>query len=239
MNRLPLLVIRPEPGNSATLAAARALGLTAWGEPLFRIVPRDWRPPPPEKFDALLIGSANALRHGGRALSNYQKLPAYVIGKATAAAARDAGFPVAGVGTGGLQELARRTSTGQQRQVLRLAGAEHVPIDSGNDAITTIVVYKSLPLPMSTTCASRLGAGAVVLLHSAAAARHFSSECARLRIDRAVISLACIGPRVAEAAGYGGWAAIASADRPDDTALLALARQMCQNASFGDTDDND
>ena len=235
MNR-PLLVVRPEPGNCATVAAARALGLTAWSEALFRIAPTTWNPPPAPEFDAVLIGSANALRHGGQALAGYAALPAYVVGEATAEAAREAGFSVAAIGSGGLQDLIARLSRDKRRRVLRLAGADHVALTlaEGTEFVTA-VVYEALPLAMSADCAVRLGQGAAALLHSAAAARHFAAECARLRVDRGAVALACLGPRMADAVGEG-WASVASAERPDDTALLALAREMCQNARFGDND---
>ena len=67
----------------------------------------------------------------------------------------------------------------------------------------------------------------LVLLHSAEAARHFAAECARLALPRASIHLAALGPRVAEAAGQG-WASLHMASATSDEALLALARQLCQ-----------
>lgn len=234
---LPLLVIRPEPGNSATLTAARKLGLAACGEPLFRIVPTAWIPPPAYEFDALLIGSANALRHGGQALASYATLPTYVVGQATAEAAHSAGFTVVATGAGGLEELTALLVRDGRRRVLRLAGLEHVALAQAEGSrIVTVTVYDALALSMSD-CAKSLQQRAVVMLHSAAAARHFRAECARLGIERGGIALACLGPRIA-AAGGQGWASVASANSPDDTALLALAAQMCQNARFGDTDDN-
>lgn len=240
MNPLPLLIIRPEPGNSATLVAARALGLAAWGEPLFRIARVAWNPPPAGDFDAVLIGSANALRHGGPALARYAALPAYVVGTTTAQAARQAGFGIAATGSGGLRELVARLSRDGRRRVFRLAGAEHVTLEPVKDIrIDTAVVYRAMAQPISAECAAKLALGAVVLLHSAAAARHFATECARLSIARNAIALACLGPRIAAAAGDEGWASVACAHRPDDTALLALAARMCQNADLGDTDDND
>ena len=72
----PVLIIRPEPGASRTLEAAKALGLAAHGFPLFAAVPRAWDAPPVDSFDALLLGSANALRHGGPALADYIGKPA-------------------------------------------------------------------------------------------------------------------------------------------------------------------
>lgn len=61
---LPLVVIRPEPGNTATCASARALGLEAIAAPLFEIEPVGWDVPD-ERFDAILAGSANVFRHAG------------------------------------------------------------------------------------------------------------------------------------------------------------------------------
>ncbi|QGN56187.1 uroporphyrinogen-III synthase [Novosphingobium sp. Gsoil 351] len=236
MKPRPLLVFRPEPGNAATLAAAKALALPAYGEPLFRIVPRAWEGPAATGFDALLIGSANVLRHGGAKLGAYASLPAYVVGEATADAARHGGFQVKAIGSGGLQNLTAQLARDGRRRVLRLAGDEHVPLSpEPGTVVETVVVYQAEPLALSEAGARLLGEGAVVLLHSAAAARHFASECGRLRIACDNIDLACLGPRIAEAAG-SGWASVASAARPDDGALLALAARMCQTARFGETD---
>ena len=236
MKPVPLLVVRPEPGNAATLAAGKAMGLDAHGDPLFEIVPLAWNAAPAVEFDAVLIGSANVLRHGGEALARYAALPAYVVGQSTAEAARQAGFAVAAVGSGGLQALTARLAEDGRRRVLRLAGREHIPLVSGADtAIETVVLYEAQPRPLSAAGAALLPDGAVVLLHSAAAARQFASECARLTVRRNAVALACLGPRIADAAGEG-WGSVASAERPDDTALLALAARMCQNGVFGDTD---
>jgi uroporphyrinogen-III synthase len=235
----PLLVVRPEPGNAATLAAAKALGLEAHGDPLFEVVPVPWTAPPAMGFDAVLIGSANVLRHGGEALVGYASLPAYVVGLTTAEAARQAGFTVAAVGSGGLQGLVARLAEDGRRRVLRPLGTEHVPLEVQPDtSIETVVVYEARPLPLSASSAAFLGENTVVMLHSAAAARHFAAECDRLSAARHKVALACIGPRVVAAAGEG-WASVASAERPDDTALLALAARMCQNPRFGETDAND
>ncbi|MBW8785446.1 MAG: uroporphyrinogen-III synthase [Novosphingobium sp.] len=227
MSAVPLIAIRPEPGCSATVATAEALGLTARGFPLFEIEPRAWHAPERIEFDALLIGSANALRHAGPELERYSGLPTYVVGEVTAGACRAAGFEVVAVGSGGLQEVLGRVET-RHRRLLRLAGEERIALDPP-PGITLIerVVYVSRPLPMPTGLTELLSAPAVVLLHSAAAARHFAAECARQGVARANVALAAIGPRVAAAAG-GGWREVATASQTGDSALLALAREMCQ-----------
>ena len=225
---IPVIVIRPQPGCDASVAAARALGLAAQGYPLFAVHPLDWSPPDPAQFDALLIGSANALRKGGAALARYRGLPAYAVGETTAGEARAAGLAVAGIGEGGLQALLGQLQPGHQR-LLRLAGRERVDLDPPPGVtITERVTYASAPLPLLDELAALLADGALVLLHSAEAARHFSAQCEARMIAKRRIKIAALAPRIAEAAG-SGWGAIASAPTPRDHALLALACQMCQS----------
>lgn len=225
---IPVLVVRAEPACTATVRAARAKGLDAHGYPMFDVRPLGWEPPPADSFDALLIGSANALRHGGPGLAAYRGKPAYAVGKATAEAARAAGFEVVATGEGGLQDLLSRLAPGHRR-LLRLAGRARVDLTlAAGLAMAERVVYASEPLPMPPKLAARLEAGGLVLLHSREAGVHFAAECQRCGIDRAALRIAAIGPRVAAAMGPG-WAQLASAPSPNDEALLALAGQMCQN----------
>ncbi len=227
---IPVVVIRPQPGCDASVAAARALGLEACGHPLFEVRPLGWDAPDPAGVDALLIGSANALRHGGAGLERYRGMPAYAVGETTAGEARAAGLAVVGAGEGGLQALLGQLQPGHRR-LLRLAGQERVSLDAPPGVtILERVAYASAPLPMPDDLAALLSGGALVLLHSAEAARHFAGQCEARGLPKSRIALAALGPRIAEAAG-SGWAAVASAPAPRDHALLALARQMCQNAS--------
>lgn len=224
---IPLIVIRPQPGCDVTVAAARALGLDAHGFPLFAVRPLDWAPPAPDCFDALLIGSANALRHGGPALAAWRGKPAYAVGRTTADAARAAGLEVIATGHGGLQAMLVALGPGHRR-LLRLAGRERVELTApAGVTIEERVLYASEPQPLPPALSALLAEGAVVLLHSGEAARHFAALCAAHGLERARIALAAIGPRVAAAAGQG-WAALRAAARPDDDALLALANEMCQ-----------
>ncbi len=220
-----IFVIRPEPGLQSTLQAARDLGLAAVGMPLFEVLPLRWQPPDPADFDALLLGSANAVRHGGDALEQYRELPVHAVGKATAEAAQEAGFTVERVGEGGLQAVLDANDV--PTRYLRLGGVETVPLEPGKHTVTARAVYDVRALPITGSAQVSLRAGnPCVLLHSAAAARHFAAEVDRLGLDRGAVQLACIGPRVAAAAGEG-WAKVQSAPQPSDAALLALARDMC------------
>jgi uroporphyrinogen-III synthase len=225
----PLVIIRPEPGLSATVGEAEKIGFSVVSAPLFKIESRQWNPPAPDRIDALLIGSANAIRYGGDALESYREKPVYAVGESTARAARDAGFDIAGIGGGHLQPVLDGLA-GQPLRLLRITGEEHVAltVPVGIEVVTR-VAYASVTQPMRAWMATALEGGSIALLHSAAAARHFASECDRLGVSRSCIALAALAPRVAEAAGEG-WEAVAMASAPNDAALLALARDMCHPA---------
>ena len=81
-----LLLLRPEPGLSASRERATALGLDVVVCPLFRIEKLDWDAPDPANYDALLLTSANAVRFAGRKLGQLASLPAHAVGQSTAAA---------------------------------------------------------------------------------------------------------------------------------------------------------
>jgi len=230
-----LVIVRPEPGAAATLAAARACGLEALSFPLFAVEPVSWVVPEPETFDALLIGSANSLRHGGPGLRQYRDKPAYAVGALTAQAAKAAGLAVVATGSGGLQEMLGHLAP-EHRHLLRLSGRARVAL-SPPPGINLVerTVYDSAPLPtpekLALLLSTRALAGTVVALHSAEAARHFAAECDRLKLSRTRLRLAALGPRIAAAAG-SGWMDVACAQTPDDAALLALAEQLCQSATM-------
>lgn len=224
---LPILTVRPEPGATATVTAGCVLNLAIESAPLFAIRPVAWSAPDPNEIDALLVGSANALRHGGKSLAAFRGKPLYAVGEATSEVARDAGFKVAATGTGGLQGVVDDIAA--PLRLLRLAGEERVPLTSPDGVeIETRVAYRAEPLPLPGAAATRLRTGAIVLLHSAAAARHFSEELDRLALYRSVIRLAVLGPRIAAAAG-SGWASVSIAAQPTEAALLALAGELCHD----------
>lgn len=232
MSALPIIVIRPEPGNAATLALAHTKGLDAHAYPLFAAEPVAWDCPDPALFDGLLIGSANVFRLGGPQLQRLTSLPVHVVGHATAEAAERTGFTVATTGEGGLQFVLDQLPG---KRLLRLAGEEHLALTAPADTqIETRIVYRVQPRALPNALTSLLKGGAVVLLHSGEAARHFAALCDAAGLDRKAISLACLGERIADAAGEG-WKATEIPPKRTDLALLALAEQMCQNVAPGGT----
>lgn len=218
--------IRAEPGLSATVETGRGLGLDIRGYPLSRVEPVDWEAPSADRFDGLLVGSANAFRHGGRAIDNYLNLPVLAVGDSTAQMAQTFGFTVEKTGEGGLQALLDSLED-EPRHLLRLTGKRNVELAPPPGVrITERVVYRTIEQQISEEFAESLGGNALILLYSAGAAVHFSAECERLGLLREKIALAALGPRILAAAGKG-WLETQHAVNPTETDLLALAREMC------------
>lgn len=215
-----IAVLRPEPGNRATVTALRQAGLEAIALPLFEIVPVAWAPPDPAAHDGLLLTSANALRCAGPTLDRFAGMPVFAIGTATALEAREAGFDLAAVGSDGIAEIVAIAAARGHRRLLHLAGRDRVPAPSGVSAVVT--VYESHAI-YRAPAELRPIEGGVALLHSPRTARRFATLAEA--IDRGTVRLAALSPAVADAAGTG-WAEIAVAATRDDAALVALARRL-------------
>jgi len=212
-----VLVLRPEPGASATVERARLLGLDAAATPLFEIEPVKWNAPDPNGFDGLLLTSANAVRYGGEQLKLLLELKAYAVGEATANSARDSGFDVATSGDYGVDALLSSLPKGLK--LLHLCGSDRRQAELRDQEITSVIVYRSRQidapdLSFATDC--------VALIHSPRA----GTRLAELVRERCSIEIAAISKAAADAAG-SGWASIHVAHRPTDEALLALAARLC------------
>ncbi len=224
----PLFLFRPEPGWTLSAQTAGAMGLDVHGAPLFSVEPVPWDAPDPADFGGILVGSANVFRHGGAGLKTLQRLPVHAVGQATADAARGAGFIVGQTGSGGLQRVVDALD-GREIRLLRLAGEDRVALSAPDGiAIETRVVYRAIPRPLAGEGVEKLRIGGVAALHSGAAAVRLAAECDLNRIDRSLVDIAAIGPRVAEMAGEG-WRSVHIADGTGDSELLALAKSLCQN----------
>ena len=223
----PVIAIRPQPALSETLEQAAALDLPVTGIALSKAKPCEWVAPDPADYDAILAGSANAFRHGGKQLDALKSLPVMAVGEQTAQAARDAGFTVSHVGTGGLQGVIDGLDD-KLRRLLRISGKDHVAL-TWPDRLTVDarIAYQMDTLPLSYGNAALLSKGAIVLLFSASSAAHFWLECERMKVSFEHISIAALGPRIAAAAG-SGWAAVHTAANPKTAELLALAQQLWQ-----------
>lgn len=216
----PVVVLRPEPGNSATVKRLATAGLTTIALPLFEVCPVDWALPEIARYDALFLTSANTVRFGGAQLAELRALPVLAVGEATAEAARQAGFAVEAVGEGGVKVLLDTAEAGRFQRLLYLGGRDRM-VEPGGAVMTAITVYASEALAVETDELRRIE-NAVVLLHSARAASRLD---ALATVDRSTVRLAAISGAVAEAAGEG-WGQRAMAAALTDAALVALAARL-------------
>ena len=218
-----LVILRPEPGASASLRRASALGLDAILMPLFEIRPLDWTPPDPDAFDGVLATSANALRHGGTGLEQYNHLPLHAVGEATADAAREAGFGNVFAGNGDVETL-----LGSLPPDLRLfhpCGRERRDLSAARQKIVSIPVYSAEALPMPEGFSAVVDT--VVAVHSARAGERLAELTNAAGIERSRVRIAAISEAAASASGEN-WGAVMTAAEPSDSALLELAARLCE-----------
>lgn len=213
-----IAVLRPEPGNRVTASAIEARGYSAIRMPLFEVRALAWDAPEANAFDALILTSANAIRHGGPALSALLRLPVYAVGTATAEAARQAGFDVVCVGTEGAEALVAAAKATGIRCALHLAGRERT-LEPGGIVAQVIPVYASEPEAPEDV--ARL-AGSVALVQSARAGARLGHLVDAVGIDRGGIVVVAVSTRAAEAAG-GGWERLVVPDDLHSEALIDAA----------------
>jgi uroporphyrinogen-III synthase len=204
-----VLVLRPEPGASATVERARKRGLDAISVPLFEIEPVGWTAPDASGFDGLLLTSANAVRCGGDQLQDLRGLQVY--------AAREAGFDIASTGEANVDRLLG--SVDPDLRLLHLAGEDRRVPAAARQQITSITVYRAKAKNDADLTDAK---DCVALIHSPRAARRL----AELIDDREQIAIAAISKDAAEAAG-DGWASVDIAEAPNENALLALTERLC------------
>ena len=220
-----VVILRPQPGADATADRARALGLDPVVAPLFTIRPLAWDAPDPAGFDAVMVTSANAVRHAGDGLTPFLALPCYTVGGRSAAAARTAGFSDIRIGPGNGGSLLEMMAADKIGRAFHPCGREVIAYSHPAVAVTRRPVYASDVAGRLTDEATQaITAGAVVLLHSPGAAAAFGHLIGKAR---GRIRIVAISPAAASAAGPG-WQAVEAAPVPRDQALLELAGKLCQ-----------
>jgi uroporphyrinogen-III synthase len=214
LSKRRVLVLRPEPAASATVAKAREYGLDAVAIPLFKTEPVAWQVPEAARFDGLLLTSANAVRCAGAEVRSLRGLKTFAVGEATAKAAREAGFDIAATGDAGVDRLLDSLEPGLN--LLHLCGADRRLPMNVKQQITPLVVYRSRTLDAR---------GSAALIHSPRAGKRLAELVDR----RDAIAIVAISGAAAAAVG-GGWESVDVAEQPGDDALLALAARLCNNS---------
>lgn len=216
---LPLLILRPEPGATATAARATAMGITPIITPIFDTRAIAWDAPSADQFDAMIITSANAARHGGAGMTAYHDLPLLAVGDASAVAAKAVGFTNITAGAGDAAALVALAAGAGYRRLLHLCGHVHRTLDHPECQITAVPVYAVDPVEEPQFPHGRIAA----LAHSPRAAGLF----ANLIQDRSVVDLVAISAAAGTAAGPG-WHSLSCASAPTDAAMLAIAARICK-----------
>ena len=216
-----LFVFRPEPAAHRTVERAQALGLEVIAIPLFELEAVGWSAPDPSQFDGILLTSANAVNMGGGQLERLRRLPVHAVGEATAVAAEVAGLGVASVGKGGIEDLLKSIEPGAR--LIHLCGEDRKAPDRPQQAISCVSVYRA----RAVDDPHGLGAlrGQVAMVHSPRAGKRLADLVSGE--DRSSVRIAAISKAAADAAGPG-WADVQVAVSPSDSALLALARSLCE-----------
>ena len=215
-----VLVLRPEPGASATVERARELGLKAVAIPLFEVEPVAWKAPDVSSFDGLLLTSANAVRHSGEQLGDLRGLKVYAVGTATAEAAREQGFDIAATGDSGVESLLG--SIEADLKLLHLCGVDRREAEEARQEITSIEVYRARAIDAPVLPDLK---DDIALIHSPRAGQRFAD----LVEDRSSIRIAAISEVAADVVGRD-WKSVDVAQQPNDEALLALAACLCNNS---------
>lgn len=222
----PLVILRPEPGASLSADRAEKMGFeTVICASLFKVRPLEWQAPDPDRFDGLLITSANAIRAAGGQLQQLRALPVHTVGEATASAARSAGLMVETVGDGGIDELLEILP--RDLRLLHLGGRHRRAPSEPRQTLVPVTVYSSVARENPRNF-DRI-AGAVACVHSPRAGARLGELADRDRIDRSTIAIAAISRNAADACGVG-WERVEVSGARDDASLLALALQLCKSS---------
>jgi uroporphyrinogen-III synthase len=230
-----LLITRPEPDNERTARALRARGHEVLLAPLLRIefaAAPDLGSPP---WVAVLLSSAN----GARAAAEHPRrgellaLPALVVGRGSAEAARAAGFADVISADGDASDLSRLAAerfAGARSPLLYLAGEDR----SGNLAgalsakgliVHTVAAYRAAKVEKFPAAAfAALERGHIDgVLHFSRRSVESYVECGRDIPEPALAPVHyCLSARAAGPLRHAGAARIRVAAQPDEANLLAL-----------------
>jgi uroporphyrinogen-III synthase len=235
MRRVRLLVTRPEPDGERTAAALRERGHEALLAPLLRVDVIREAEIGPGPWSALIFTSANAVRAveahpRGRELSG---LRVFAVGRRTKAAAQAAGFSGVVEGGGDVRALARSIAQWAHRDsapLLYLAGDDRSgdlagDLAADDLAVHTVEVYRAVkarefPRPVLAALAA---GGIDGVLHFSRRTAEAYLDCAhRAGLRENDIAHYCLSPQVATPILAAGARYVRIAERPEESALLAL-----------------
>jgi uroporphyrinogen-III synthase len=234
-----ILNIRPAIDSAHDMASLRRRGVAGVAMPVFEIKPMQVQIPDASNICALIFTS----RHAITAFSHQTDMqvwstkPVFVVGHATAAAARGAGFLDVVTGTGGGAGLVPEI----HRHLPRLGAADNcflwpAGVDKSFDmaaaltadsmSVETLDIYRAEAVPPAPEQIAMIDKAMIasIIVMSARSARLLCDifDAHELNGQRAGITLIVGSQSIADAAG-SGWRQIYVAAKPRRSRLLAIA----------------
>jgi uroporphyrinogen-III synthase len=172
------------------------------------------------------VCSSDLLLHGGPSLDAYHTLPAYAVGQATTEAARKSGFENVITAGPDAQATAQMIANAGHRHIFHPGGRTVRDFDVTELSVTHVPVYHMVPSGDKDGVNHALAQAEMALVHSPRAGERLA-ELARAE-QKAKTAIIAISSAAAAACG-AGWRSVYAANAPSDSAMLAMARQICNN----------
>ena len=243
---MAVLVTRPHPDDEVTAGALRARGFEVLQAPMLRFEPVPFHDDADERYGAIIVTSANALRAIAPHLGNSRllKLPLFAVGEHTASTARDAGFHEVKTAKGDaavLRDLVLASVKSKQLKkgatLLYLAGADlarDLAGELGEKGFTVVThtTYRMVPassLPREICDAFVANRIEAVLHYSRRSARAFldAARSGGVEISALALPQCSISSAVASILRDAGATQVTAAAQADENALFeALGRAL-------------
>ncbi|MDC1381855.1 uroporphyrinogen-III synthase [Candidatus Puniceispirillum sp.] len=239
-----ILIIRPQPDANRDVALLKRYGVPALASPSMKGMQLHYKLPKPTDFSGIIMTSRNAVDTiaTSRHTAAWAKMPIFVVGAASAAAARNAGFLDIIIGAGGgaglLPSIRRYISDRKGTQdidnlPLFWPSAVEISFDmvaalaAHEIAVQRLPVYQMIAndeLDAVTTDKIGKGAIAAVVAMSSRSIRIFQKnlDAAGKGSSRGRMALIAGSAAIAAAAG-DGWQMVYVARQPRRSRLLAIA----------------
>lgn len=219
-----LVILRPDPGLTASMARAKDAGLDPIACPLTRVEPVDWSVPDLTDFDTLMFTSAKGAMEAAPHAEALLDLRCIAVGEKTAAAAREAGFDVKIVGDKGVDDLLEKMA--DEACILHLCGVNFRK-PAAAQQINHLPVYRAVV----TGDQPPADGEHVYMVHSPRLGALLAMAIPESdRTDKHVVAIS----QMAGVAVGPGWANVVMAERPQDEAMLSVALKLCQASGNDD-----
>ncbi len=233
MKKKPFIIsTRPLEDANADCRALMDAGLEALTAPMMRIEPRDF-PAPNEDAEAYILTS----RHAAPLLAKHAALnkPCFVIGEATEAAAKKAGFQNIRGGADDSTGLLTLINASPYQKFCWASGAD-ISFDltaNSTKHISRLIVYQAvLESQLDAKICARIASGApcFVLVHAGRAGAQFDHLITTHKLDpyRQCMQLIALSPRIAGLSGQA-WHKIHIVPAPHHALMLEAARTLSKH----------